>query len=339
MKKSLSLLSLTMALSIFTVACGANNENTTGNNDEANNNANTNTEENVANNDVAEDAEQPAEITVEHELGETVVPTNPENVVVFDFGTLDTLNELGVNPVAIPQGNVPSFLSQYEGDEYENAGTLFEPDFETIYGLEPDLIIISGRTSEAYDELSEIAPTIHLGVDQENYVDSFKENATLLGDIFGKEAEVEEKLANIDEQIAELNEAASSSEETGLIVMTNEGALSAYGPGSRFGVLHDEFGVTPADENIEDANHGQNVSFEYVVETDPDYLFVIDRGAIVSGDGEDTAEDTLDNDLIQQTTAYEEGNIIYLDPELWYIAGGGLNSVSLMANEVFDGMQ
>lgn len=352
MKKSLSILSLTLLLSVFAVACGAdedtgaagdNNNNTDNNAEENNDNNNADNDEAVDNNNENEgnedEGEEASEITVEHELGETVVPVNPENVVLFDFGVLDTLREFGVEPAAIPQGNVPEHLSEYGSDDYANAGTLFEPDFETIYGLDPELIIIGGRTSDAYDELSDIAPTIHMGVDNTNYIESFKENTTLLGEIFGEEELVEERLAEIDQDVAELNDMATNSDGEGLIVMTSEGALSAYGPGSRFGIIHAEFGVAAADDGIEEANHGQNVSFEYVVETDPDYLFVIDRGAVTGGGDDETAEETLDNELIQQTTAAQEGNIVYLDGGYWYIAGGGLTSVAGMIDEIRSGLE
>ncbi|MFC4736377.1 siderophore ABC transporter substrate-binding protein [Bacillus daqingensis] len=271
-------------------------------------------------------------ITVTHELGETEVPVNPESVVVFDFGVLDTMDVLGEEPIALPQGNVPSYLSDYESDAYENAGTLFEPDFEAIYAMEPDLILIGGRTAEAYDELSEIAPTVMMGVDQENYIESFEDQVTLLGDIFAKEDEAASALADVQEQLEELQQ--TDFDGNGLMVMTSEGSLSAYGPGSRFGLLHNEFEIAPADEGIDDASHGQNVSFEYVLETNPDVLFVLDRGSVVGGEEEDSADEVLNNDIINQTQASENDSIVYLNTEYWYISAGGLTSVSGMIEEV-----
>lgn len=41
---------------------------------------------------------------------------------------------------------------------------------------------------------------------------------------------------------------------TGLIVLTTGGKVSAYGPGSRFGVLHDSFGIQPAVAKLDTAN-------------------------------------------------------------------------------------
>lgn len=275
-------------------------------------------------------------IEVVHELGTTQVPVNPETVVVFDFGTLDTLNYFDVEVAALPQINVPSYLSQYESDQYDNVGTLFEPDFERLANLNPDLIIISGRTQESYQDLSELAPTIYLGIDNQNYLASFEENVTLLGDIFSKQEEADAALEQINQAITELAEQAPE-DKNGLIILTNDGALSAYGPGSRFGLIHDEFGIPPAAVDIEEATHGQNISFEYVANMNPDYLFVMDRNAVTGG--EHDASTTIDNELVNQTTAVQEGQVIYLTPDYWYLSSGGVESVTQMIEEVRNGIE
>lgn len=273
-------------------------------------------------------------MTVTHELGETEVPKNPEKVVVFDFGILDTLDQLGVESVAgVAQGNIPTYLEKYEDTEkYENIGTLKEADFEAIHAMDPDLIIISGRQAEMYSEFSEIAPTIHLGVDTTDYMNSFTTNMETVGEIFGKEAEVEEELTAINEQIEGVKEKTSTSDEKGLIVLANEGKVSAYGAASRFGIIHDVFGVKQADEGIEASTHGQSITYEYILDTNPDVMFVVDRNAAVGNEA--SAKDSLENELVQKTNAYQNDNIIYLDPDYWYLSGGGLQSVSEMVDAI-----
>ncbi|MCG3419295.1 siderophore ABC transporter substrate-binding protein [Oceanobacillus jordanicus] len=271
-------------------------------------------------------------ITISHEYGDTEVVKNPEKVVVFDFGILDTLDKLDVDVAGVAQGNIPSYLEKYNGDEYENIGSLKEPDFEKISEINPDVILISGRQAAVYDQLEEIAPTIYLGVDTTNYMESFKENMNKVGELFDKQEQVEEELAAIDESIAGINEKASASDEKALIILANDDKISAYGQNSRFGIIHDVFGVPAVDESIEASTHGQNVSFEYVVEQDPDLLYVVDRGAAIGGDS--AAKQLVENDLVKGTTAYEKDNIVYLDPDYWYLSGGGLVSVSEMVKQI-----
>ncbi|PXW91433.1 iron complex transport system substrate-binding protein [Streptohalobacillus salinus] len=278
-----------------------------------------------------QEQEEKTEIVVEHELGTTTVPVNPETIAVFDFGTIDSLDYLGVEVDALPTANVPSYLEKFEDEHYTNAGTLFEPDFETLANLNPDLIIISGRTQEAYDDLTELAPTIYLGVDTARYLESFEENVTLLGEIFEKETEAEEAVSTVKAE-AEAVQALVSADETALIILTNDGSVNAYGPGSRFGIIHDELGVSPISEEIEASTHGQNISFEYIAEQNPDYLYVVDRNAVTGGDY--TAETTLDNALINETKAKKNDQITYLTPDYWYVSSGGITSVSEMINEV-----
>lgn len=275
------------------------------------------------------------EIVIKHKLGETTVKKNPEKVVVFDYGVLDTLDQLGVEVAGVPQEGVPSYLEKYNDAKYANVGGLKEADFEKVNALKPDLIIISGRLQDSYEELSEIAPTIYMAVDTEDYMNSLTSNVKTLGEIFGKEKEAEEALASIDTSVKALKDKVTAAGKNALVVLTNEGKLSAYGAGSRFGIIHDVFGFTPADANIEVSTHGQSVSFEYVMEKNPDYLFVVDRSAVVAGSGEVTpAKQVVENDLVKNTNAYKDGHIVYLDPDYWYLSGGGLESIQEMIKEV-----
>jgi iron complex transport system substrate-binding protein len=272
-------------------------------------------------------------ITITHEYGETKVKKNPENIVVFDFGILDTLDELGVKVKGVPQVTLPDYLEKYTGDEYTNVGSLKEPDFEAIHALKPDVIFISARQAELYDQFADIAPTVFVEFDYSHYMDSFKSNMELVGKIFGKESEVKAEMEGIEKQIAAVKEKTASMDEKALIVLANEGKVSAYGPNSRFGWIHDVLGFKPADKNIEVSPHGQGISFEYIMEKNPDLLFVIDRSAAIEENAA-PAKETIENELVQKTNAFKNGKIIYLDADNWYLSGGGLQSIKEMIRDV-----
>lgn len=286
--------------------------------------------------ETTDDAESKFPMTVTHELGETVIEEKPDNVVVFDFGILDALDTVGINVAGVPQSAIPPYLEEYAGEEYTNVGSLKEPDFEAIHAMNPDLIIISGRQADLYPEFEEIAPTIYMALDNLNYMDSFSFNMTLLGDLFEKEQEMATELEKVTAEIEAIASDLETVEDKALFVLLNEGKLSAYGPGSRFGITHDVFGYEAADMNLEVSTHGQSVSFEYLVETNPDILFVLDRSqAIASGEA---GNEDFENELVQKTNAYKNGKIIYVDPSAWYLSGGGLQSMRTMIEDMKKGL-
>jgi len=306
MKKMMVFLSFVM-MTMLIAACGESGDNST-------------------------DGDDNETITIEHELGTAEVPKNPEKVVVFDYGTLDTLDALGIDVAAVSKMNVPSYLDKYDTDEYENAGTLFEPDFEKLSEIDPDVIFISVRQSDVYEELEKLAPTVYLAIDTSRYMDSFKENLDVIADIFDKHDEIDEAYEDIEKSIEDLKATTEESDKNALIILANDDKISAYGPSSRFGIIHDVFGVPAVDEGIEASTHGMNVTFEYVVEQDPDLLYVIDRGAVVGGDS--SAKQLVENKLMEDTKSYKNDHIFYLDPDFWYLSGGGLESVNEMIDEI-----
>ncbi|MCY8922332.1 siderophore ABC transporter substrate-binding protein [Bacillus atrophaeus] len=281
------------------------------------------------------------QITVKHDLDKngTKVTKNPKKVVVFNFGILDTLDKLGLqgSVAGLPKNSLPDYLSSYKNDKYTDVGSLKEPDFEKVADLDPDLIIISGRQSDSYKEFSKIAPTIYLDIDSAKYMESFKSNTETIGKIFNKEDEVKSQLAKIDDSISDVKKTAKKVNKKGLVIMANDGKISAFGPKSRYGLIHDVFGVTPADQNIEASTHGQSVSYEYISKTNPDYLFVVDRGTAI-GETSSTKQ-VVENDYVKKVNAVKNDHVVYLDSATWYLSGGGLESMAQMIKEVKDGLE
>ena len=285
-----------------------------------------------AGNGVSADGEK---IKITHQLGETEVPKNPSRVIVFDYGIADALNNLDVEIIGLPKSSLPSLLTKYEDSKYENVGSLKEPDMEKVYELKPELIIMSGRLESYYEELNKIAPTIYLGVDNTDYLGSFKKNMETLGQIFDKEKEVKTQVAKVEEAVGKVNEKAEGI--NALIALANDNAFSVYGEGSRFGIIHKEFGIEAVDKTIESSTHGQKASFEYILDKNPDYLFVIDRTAVTGGNT--SAKEMFDNEIIKKTDAYKNGNIVYLDAEVWYTISGGIESTQKMVDEVLEALK
>ena len=264
---------------------------------------------------------------------------NPKRVVVFDYGVADILKNLGVDAVVgLPKnGKMPEILSNYSDDKYTNVGSLKETDFEAVESLNPDLIIIGGRQAEDIDSFKEIAPTVNLAVDGQDYMNSFKTVVTDLGNLFDKQDEAKKAIDEIEAKIAKVNKTVTEKGLTASVVMANEGNISAFSAKSRYGLIYNGLGFAEVDKNIDDSTHGQQVSFEYFLENKSDYVFVVDRGA-VTGKGE-AASKLFDNEVMNKTEVAKNGNIVYLNSVIWYTMTGGIESTNQMIDEIADAIK
>ena len=263
-------------------------------------------------------------LKIEHSSGVTEVEKNPKTVLVYDFGMLETLDMLGIPVAGVPGSAIPPTLEKYKADSYPKIGTLFEPDYEAINAAEADLVIVGGRSQAKYAEVAKIAPTIDVTSDDKDLIGSVKKNAGILGQIFGRQAEIKANVDKLDASIEKLRGIAAE-KGTGLVLLTTGGKISAYGKESRFGVLHDVFGIKPADPELQVATHGQAVSYEYILETNPDWIFVVDRDAAIGQQAQPAAA-LLDNELVRQTKAWKNGHVVYLDSAKLYLTASGLRS-------------
>lgn len=276
-------------------------------------------------------------ITIVHELGETEVPVNPERIVTLDYATLDILDEMDLEGKVIgtAKNNLPSYLEEYNNDNVTNVGGLKEFNLEIINELKPDLIIIEGRQAESYEDLSAIAPTIQLGTDTTNFFGSLEKNIKTLGQIFEKEDLVEAKLKELTDRVEAVSAKVKEEGYNALALIVTDGAMSVYGNGSRFTTIYDDFGFEATDAEIQVSNHGQNISYEYILAKNPNYLFVVDKSAATGKSSEPTAaKDILNNDLVKSTDTYKNDQIIYLNAPAWYVGGAGLQSADLMITDI-----
>ncbi|UOO81686.1 siderophore ABC transporter substrate-binding protein [Uruburuella testudinis] len=274
-------------------------------------------------------------VAIETARGEATVPAKPERVAVYDWGMLDTLTKLGV-PVGATTDVVRLDYLKDVAAKAAHVGTLFEPNYEALNAFQPQLIVTGSRTAPAFDQLGKLAPTIEMTADTTNMRASTEARIDAFAKIFGKETEAAALKKEIDDAFTAAKTAAAG-KGNGLVIIVNGGKVSAFGPDSRFGWIHKEVGVPTVDPDIKEGSHGQPASFEYIKQRNPDWLFVLDRGAAIGQEGE-SAKDVLNNPLIAETTAWKKGQVVYLIPENYLAAGGAqqLLNATAQVREAFE---
>lgn len=270
-------------------------------------------------------------LTIEHAQGQTQVQKQPKTVAVLDWSTLDTMAALGVQAQGIPSSAVvPPMLKEYADSRFIKVGTLFEPDFEALKNLKPDLIILGRRGAGKYDEVVKYGPTLDLTPNPSDMLGSVVRNTEILGEIFDRQEQATALTTQLKTSVKALQQ-QSKEQGTGMTLLTSGGKMSAFGLGTRFGMIHDVFGVSPAVPDLKVGRHGQSVSYEFLLEANPDWIFVMDRDAAIGREGI-ASQQMMDNELIKATTAGSKDQIIYLEPVSWYLLDN--SGLRVMQNSV-----
>ncbi|MFQ1042263.1 siderophore ABC transporter substrate-binding protein [Gilliamella sp. CG16] len=278
-------------------------------------------------------------LVIKHAQGEAFFGSVPKKVAVFNIATLDIIDALNIPVSAVPQSNVhlPDFLSKYSDKSYTNIGTLFEPNYEVLSSINPDLIIAGGRATDAYPKLEKLAKTISLDIDSNNFLASLTERTRQLGGIFEKEKEASKLIEDFNQKIDQLKSKTSTA-GSALVIMINGGKMSAYGPKSRFGFVFDVLGFQPATTFQEAGRHGNSVTSEFILSTNPEWIFVLDRDNAIGNKEAQSAQQVLNNELIQKTAAWQHNHIVYLDSTSMYIAGG-IQTYSRLMDQIAEALQ
>lgn len=264
------------------------------------------------------------------------VPYDPERIAVLDMASLDILDNLGMGDRVVGSASTSlEYLTDYvDNEEVANLGTIKEADLEAVMECDPDVIFIGGRLASSYDALSEIAPVVFLSTDSElGIVKSVTKNAETIASMFGLEDEVSKKTEGFDERIKALKKTAEG--KTALVGMTTSGSFNLMGNDGRCSIVGREVGFENLTAAESTSTHGNEASFETVVENNPDYIFVMDRDSAIGADGAQTAKEIVENELVMGTDAYKNGRIIYLEhPAVWYTAEGGITALNIMLSDL-----
>ena len=266
------------------------------------------------------------------------VPYDPQRIAILDMASLDILDSLGVGDRVVGSAQTSlDYLQDYVTNEnVSNLGTIKEADMEAVMACEPDIIFIGGRLSASYDALSEIAPVVYLATDTDlGVVESVRKNASTIASIFGLEDQVDTLMADFDSRIEAL--AAFAEGKTAIIGMCTSGSFNVLGNDGRCSLIGREIGFenVGVDADVDTSTHGNEASFEFVVEKNPDYIFVMDRDAAIATEGAQLAQEIMENELVMGTDAYKNGNIVYLaNPAVWYTAEGGITALDVMLSDL-----
>lgn len=265
-------------------------------------------------------------VTVEDNFGSQTVELPLTSVVATDNRTFETLHAWGVQLSAASVALMPGTIGYVDDTSIIDLGNHREPDLEALVAVEPQLIINGQRFVTFREDMIKLAPDATIVEleprEGEPFDAELKRQTTVLGEIFGKQAEAEQLNADLDAAIARVA-AAYNGTDTVMAVNTSGGNIGYVAPkvGRTLGPLFDIFGLTPALE-VEGSNdhQGDDISVEAIADSNPDWILVMDRDAAVAADDPayKPANELLEtSDALANVTAVKEGRIVYMPADTY----------------------
>ncbi|MBE5992207.1 MAG: siderophore ABC transporter substrate-binding protein [Paenibacillaceae bacterium] len=259
--------------------------------------------------------------------GTVTVPVNPKTVVALDNRTFETLSDWGIKLAAVPKGVMPADSLYVADSEVQDIGNHSEPNLEIIAAADPELVIVGQRFASYYEDIKKLVPNAAVvdlsfqvskeaGKSGESFVNGLKDSTITLGKIFNKNEEAEKLTADFDQAIEKAKSAYNGTDKImSVVVSGGDIGFSAPLSGRVWGPLYEVFGWTSALEvsGATSDHQGDDISVEAIAQSNPDWIFVLDRDAAISSTKDAVpAQDVINNSpALQNTTAITEGHVVY----------------------------
>ncbi|MEO0378143.1 MAG: iron-siderophore ABC transporter substrate-binding protein [Cyanobacteria bacterium P01_A01_bin.17] len=271
---------------------------------------------------------------VDHALGETRVPVNPQRIVVLT-GSLDTVLALGVKPV----GSVEILQENHLENEVkgvESIGSPRSPNLEAIVALNPDLILGTDWDKGIYETLSQIAPTVIAEVDSSG---EWKELLYTYADALGETDKAEQIMADYDARIEEFRmQMGDRLQETEVsIVNIYQGIVQLYLADSFSGtIVADAELPRPHHQTNTDQKFSMNISKELLHMADGDAMFVwiYDINKEVVEDDQATLKELKADPLWLKLNAVQKDRVYDVPGSHWI--GMGPIAANLVLDDLFE---
>lgn len=252
--------------------------------------------------------------TVEHAMGTTDVPAEPERVVVLDMGELDMALALGVTPVGAAFYQADQPVPTYLEDKVESmtrVGTVSQPDLEAIKALDPDLILTNKTRHEAiYDTLSAIAPTVMAEALGADWKAQFEVVARGLGKTDEHQEIMDDYRGTLEEFMSKMGERLDETEVS--IVRSFPDHVRIYMKASFIGTIIEDVGLPrPAPQNKD--IFMERATVERIPDLDGDVIFTLYYNR---SEGEQLST-LMDHSLWDRLDAVQNGRVYEMDDEVW----------------------
>ncbi|HSH21935.1 MAG TPA: ABC transporter substrate-binding protein [Candidatus Caenarcaniphilales bacterium] len=246
-------------------------------------------------------------MTIEAANGEVTIDDRPTRIVSLSPTATEMLFAIGAGE----QVEAVDDNSNYPPEAPTSDLSGFEPNAEAIAGFDPDLVVISYSTGEIEEALAAVDIPVLL-LSAATTLDDTYEQIEQLGLATGHQAEAAAVVSSMQSRIEELVEAAPEFQDPVTYYHELDPTFFTTTSATFIGQIYDLVGL----ENIADAAAAgapdyPQLSAEYIVDADPDLIFLADTKCCGQ-----SLETIADRPGWDQMSAVENGAVVELDDDV-----------------------
>ncbi len=260
-------------------------------------------------------------VTFTDALGRTVTVDAPKRVAAFMGSFAEIWYLSGGEVTAVPDDTWEDFDIPLSEDTV-NLGKINELSLEMLFSADPDFVIASPNIKvnlDWLDTLEETGTTVAY-FDVSDF-ESYLEMLDICTDITGRKDLYEKNGLDIKHQIEKVREqSVKRVEEKGAPTVLSLRASSASiraknSEGNVLGEMLSSLGCV----NISDSETSllENLSIEYIIEQDPDFIFFVQVGSDAEKVKEKIDAFIAENPAWNELTAVKEGRVFHMDRKLY----------------------
>ncbi len=260
-------------------------------------------------------------VTFEDDLGRTVTVNNPKRVATLLGSFAQVWFLAGGESVAAPD-DAWEDLKLPMPEDAVNLGNTKKVSLELLLSANPDFVIASAQTKANLDFKDTLENAkIPVAYFRINGFEDYLRLLKICTQITGKAELYEKHGTAVQSQIESVREMSSKRVEangapTVLSMRASAGSIRAKNSvGNVLGEILKDLGCV----NIADSNSAilENLSMEYIMQSDPDFIFIVQSGDDAEGTQKNLKQFIEENPAWNQLTAVKEGRVFMVEKELY----------------------
>ena len=261
---------------------------------------------------------QAAGFTFTDDLGRTVTVNDPQRVTAL-LGSFAQVWQLAGGEICATADDAWDDLHLEFSEDTVNLGNTKELSLELLLASQPDFILASANTRQnlEWKDTLEAAgiPVAYFDIAD---FDDYLRLLNLCTDITGRKDLYEEHGLAVQARIDAVLEKSAQRETHPTVLCMRSSASMVTVKNSEDNVLG-EMLHTLGCVNIADSDASllENLSMERILEVDPDFIFIVQRGDDAEGMKAYIQNMMAENPVWQQLTAVKEGRLFFMDKTLY----------------------